>query len=82
MQHAYKTTDLAPEERMAVERSLGRAIQNDEAVKVVVHKIDEPQRGRETARRKGAAARILELSMGKGLGGTTVRELIGEGRRL
>ena len=54
----------------------------DEVVEVVVHKIDELRREQETARRKGAAARILELSKGKSLGGITVRELIEEGRRL
>jgi len=82
MQHAYKTTELAPEERMAVERLLGRTLQNDEAVEVIIHKIDELRREQETARRKGAAARILDLARGKSLGGATVRELIEEGRRL
>jgi len=82
MQHAYKTADLAPEERMAVERLLGRAMRSDEAVEVIIHKTDELRREQETAQRKGAAARILELSKGKSLGGVTVRELIEEGRRL
>jgi hypothetical protein len=57
-------------------------MQNDEAVEVIVHKIDNLRREQETARRKGAAARILELSKGKALRGITVRELIEEGRRL
>jgi hypothetical protein len=82
MQHAYKTADLGPGERIAVERLLGRTLQNDEAVEVIIHKIDELPREQEAARRKSAAARILELAKGKSLGGTTVRELIEEGRRL
>ena len=82
MQRAYKTTELAPEERMAVERLLGRALQNDEAVEFIIHKTHEPRQEQETTQRKGAAARILELAKGKSLGGVTVRELIEEGRRL
>jgi hypothetical protein len=74
MQHAYKATDLAPDERVAVERLLGRPLQNDEFVQVVAHKLDDLTEGR-------AAARILELAKGKSLGGATVRELIDEGRR-
>jgi len=81
MQHAYKTTDLAPEERLAVERLLGRTLQNDEMVEVVIRKIDDLRREQETTRRKRAAIRIRELAKGKSLGGVTVRELIEEGRR-
>ena len=44
MQHAYKTTDLAPEERVAVERLLGRTLENDESVELIIHKIDDLRR--------------------------------------
>jgi len=81
MQHAYKTSDLAPEERVAVERLIGRTLQNDEAVEVIIHKLDELRREQETARRRSAAARIRELAKGKNLNGVTVRQLIEEGRR-
>jgi hypothetical protein len=81
MQHAYKTTDLAPEERVAVERLLGRTLQSDEAVELIIHKLDEMRREQENARRKTAAARIRELAKGKSLNGVTVRQLIEEGRR-
>src|SRR5882724_10818570 len=36
MQQTYKTTDLAPDERMAVERLVCRPLQSDEAVEVLV----------------------------------------------
>ena len=81
MRHAYKTTDLAPDERLAIERLLGRQLQNDEAVEVIVHKVDELRSAPEIVDRKLAAAGILELARGKILGGATVRELIDEGRR-
>ena len=81
MQHAYKTSDLAPDERVAVERLLGRPLQNDEAVQVVTHKLDDLTEGQEATSRRRAAARIRELAKGKSLGGATVRELIDEGRR-
>jgi len=80
MQYAYKTSDLAPEERVAVERLIGRALENDEAVELVVHK-PAALRETETTGRKAAATRIRELSKGKSLNGTTVRQLIDEGRR-
>ena len=82
MQQAYKTTDLAPDERVAVERLLGRPLQNDEAVQVVTYKLDDLLEGQEATSRRRAAARIRELAKGKNLGGATVRELIDEGRRL
>jgi hypothetical protein len=81
MQHAYKTCDLAPEERVAVERLIGRTLENDEAVELIIHKLDALRREQETAQRQHALARILELAKGKTLGGATVRELIEEGRR-
>jgi hypothetical protein len=81
MQHAYKTSDLAPEERVAVERLIGRTLENDEAVELIIHRLHELGREQETARRKAAAARIRELAKGKGLNGVTVRQLIDEGRR-
>ena len=81
MQHAYKTTDLAPDERVAVERLLGRPLQNDETVQVVTCKLDDLTEGQEATSRRRAAARIRELAKGKNLGGATVRELIDEGRR-
>ena len=40
MQHAYKSTDLAPDERVAVERLLGRPLAQDEAVEVIAHKVE------------------------------------------
>ena len=76
-----KTAELAPDERIVVERLLGRALQNDEAVEVVVHKGDQFQSEQATARRKEAVARIRDLAKGKSLHGVTVRELIDEGRR-
>jgi len=81
MQHAYKTTDLAPDERLAIERLLGRQLENDESVEVIAHKVDELKSAPEIVDRKLAAAGILELAKGKSLGGSTVRELIDEGRR-
>jgi hypothetical protein len=81
MQHAYKTTDLAPEERIAVERLVGRTLQSDEAVELIIHKLDELRREQENARRKVAAARIRELAKGKRLNGVTARQLIEEARR-
>jgi hypothetical protein len=81
MHHAYKTTDLAPDERRTVERLLGRPLQNDEAVEIIAHKVDEQSRALAIVDRKLAAAGILELAKGKSLGGATVRELIDEGRR-
>jgi hypothetical protein len=81
MRHAYKTTDLALDERLTVERLLGRPLQNDEAVEIIAHKVDELRSAPEIVDRKLAAARILELAKGKSLGGATVRELIDEGRR-
>ena len=81
MHHAYKTTDLALDERLTVERLLGRPLQNDEAVEIIAHKVDELRSAAEIVDRKLAAARILELAKGKSLGGATVRELIDEGRR-
>jgi hypothetical protein len=82
MQRAYNTSDLAPGERVAVERLLGRTLQNDESVEITIHELDELRREEEIARRKGAAARILQLAKGKSLGGATVRELIEDGHRL
>jgi hypothetical protein len=81
MYHAFKTTDLAPDERLTVERLLGRQLQNDEAVEIVAHKVVELSQTPESERRKQAASRIRELAKGKRLGGATVRELIDEGRR-
>lgn len=80
-QHAHKTTDLASDERAAVERLLGRQLQDDEAVEIIAHKAPETPVSQETDSRKRAMARIFELAKGKSLGGTTVRELIDEGRR-
>jgi hypothetical protein len=81
MHHAYKTTDLAPDERLAIERLLGRQLENDESVEVIAHKVDELRSAPGIVDRKLAAAGILELAKGKSLGGATVRELIDEGRR-
>ncbi|HUQ90210.1 MAG TPA: hypothetical protein VM120_00935 [Bryobacteraceae bacterium] len=81
MSQAFKSTDLAPDERIALERLVGRPLQNDEAVQLVIHKLDELPYGPEAPRRRQAAAGILELAKGKTLHGATVRELIDEGRR-
>jgi hypothetical protein len=75
----YMTSDLAPEERIAVERLLGR--QNDEAAEIVTHKVPQLPMEEDSERRRRAAARIRALAKGKRLGGTTIRELIDEGRR-
>lgn len=80
MPDAYKTPDLGPNERAALERLLGRTLRNDEAVEITTRKIDDVQR-EHAARRKQAVARIRELAKGKTLGGATVRDLIDEGRR-
>ena len=81
MQHAYKITDLTPDDRAAVERLLGRRLQSDEAVEVSARKLPESPAAEEIERRKRVVARIRELARGKSLGGATVRELIDEGRR-
>jgi hypothetical protein len=81
MQHAHKTTDLAPDERVAVERLLGRQLQNDEAVQVVTYKLDDLKEDQKIPSRRRAAARIRELAKGKSLGGASARDLIDEGRR-
>jgi len=72
---------LRPDERVAVQRLLGRPLQNDEAVQVVTYKLDDLTEGQEATSRRRAAARIRELAKGKNLGRATVRELIDEGRR-
>ncbi len=81
MKNAYQTTDLALDERLTVERLLGRPLENDEAVEIIAHKVHEQRCAPEIVDPKLAAARILELAKGKSLGGATVRELIDEGRR-
>ena len=77
--HCHRTTDLAPDERIAVERLLGRPLREDEEIEVSARPF-EPQSA-VANRRKQAAVRIRELAKGKTLNGTTVRELIDEGRR-
>ena len=73
----HKITELSHDERVLVERILGRRLQNDETVEVTVH----PSDGTDIyERRKQAATRIRELAKGKSLGGITIRELIDEGR--
>jgi hypothetical protein len=81
MQHAYKTAELAPDERIALERLLGRQLQNDEAVQVVTYKLDDLREVQDPTSRRHAAARIRELAKGKSLGGISIRDLIDEGRR-
>lgn len=78
MQHAFKTSELSPDERAAMERLLGRNLRPDETVELVVHKQQDAQ---EAAVRATAAARIRVLAKGKGIGGLTIRELIEDGRR-
>jgi hypothetical protein len=77
----FKSTELTPEERAAVEKLIGRPLENDEAVQLTVHRVDEPQIRQPAADPRQAAARILELAKGKTLGGMSVRELLNEGRR-
>ena len=81
MHHAYKTTDLALDEGLTVERLLGRKLQDDEAVEIIARKVDELRSAPEDEPRKQAALRIRELAKSKSLGGATVRELINDGRR-
>jgi hypothetical protein len=81
MQQAYKSTDLQPEDRRAVERLVGRRLQSDEAVRVTILKVDDMAAAEDAERRRAAASRIRELAKGKRLGGATVRDLIDEGRR-
>lgn len=81
MQHAFKTGDLAPQDRTAVERLLGRSLRSDESVELIVHERDDSRRERDNGSRARAAARIRELAKGKSIGGATVRELIEDGRR-
>jgi hypothetical protein len=81
MLHAFTTADLAPDERIAVERLLGRELRSDEAVQVVIHKLGDLNEPQTASSRRHAAARIRELAKGKSLGGISVRELIDEGRR-
>jgi len=81
MQQAFRSTDLQPEDRSAVERLVGRRLRNDEAVRVTIHKVDDVAAAQDSERRRAAAARIRELAKGKQVGGATVRGLIDEGRR-
>jgi hypothetical protein len=81
MQHAIKYADLTPEDRIAVEKLLGRPMQLDEAIEVIAHKDGESIAELEAARRKQAVVRLRDMAKGKRLNGTTVRELIDEGRR-
>ena len=80
MQQTHKTTDLSPDERVAVERLLGRQLQT-EVVEVMTRKVAELPAAQENESRRQAVARIREIAKGKSLGGVTVRELIDEGRR-
>ena len=68
MQHAYKATDLAPDERVAVEWLLGRQLANDEAVEVIIHKLPKLPAAEQAKDRRHAAARIRDLAKGKSLG--------------
>jgi hypothetical protein len=79
MQHAFKMSDLAPEERVVVERLLGQTLQNDESIELTIHEGEDMRQERE--RRACAAVRIREIAEGKSIGGATVRELIEDGRR-
>jgi hypothetical protein len=81
MQHAFKSTDLAPDERVAVERLVGRAPQNDEAAQLVIHKLGAQENGGKSMSRSLPAERIREMAKGKRLGGAAIRELIDDGRR-
>jgi hypothetical protein len=81
MRHAFKSSDLAPEAKIAVERLLGRALESDEAVELSVLKLDELINAQSAARRREAASKIRELSRRKKLDGITVKALINEDRR-
>ncbi len=68
MQHAYRSTELAPEERATVERLLGRPLENDEAVEVITYRVGGGLGPDALRGRRRAVAQILELSKGKTLG--------------
>jgi len=70
-----RSIDLAPEERSAVERLLGRALADNESIQIVVQK--EP----DLAARRAAVEKIRELAKGKSLGGKSIRELLDEDRK-
>lgn len=76
MERAYKTTELPADARAAVERLIGRSLEQDEAVQVIVHR-----RQGQLTQTQAALRRIREMARGKSLQGTTIRELIEEGRR-
>jgi hypothetical protein len=80
MQQSYRAADLAPDQRIAMEQLLGRALHGDETIELILR--DRESASQETERRKSAAARIRKLAVGKSLGGSSIRELIEEGRRL
>jgi len=80
MHHAYRTTELAAEDRSTVERLLGRVLRPDEAVEIIAYVIPELAEA-ETVARSRAAVRILELAQDKHVGGLSARDLIEEGRR-
>jgi hypothetical protein len=80
MQRGHKTTELAQNERLAVERLLGRELRNDECVEIIAHRTARLPVTQDAECRK-AVSRIRELAKGKSLGGATVRDLIDEGRR-
>ena len=77
MHHAYRTTELAAEDRSTIERLLGRMLQPDEAIEIIAYVIPELAEA-ETVARQGAFARILELAKGKHVGGLSARDLIEE----
>ena len=64
MHHAYKTTELAAEDRNIVEKLLGRTLHTDEAVEVIAYVVPELAEAEAVARSR-ATARILELAKGK-----------------
>lgn len=79
MQYGIKMNELAPEERTAVERLIGRSLRNDESVQLLVHGPEDARGEQEAVLRASAIARIRELAKGKSIGGATARELIEDG---
>jgi hypothetical protein len=81
MQQAFKSTDLAPDDRLAVERLVGRPLQSDEVVQLTICKSPAQENSRNSSIRRHAAERIREMARGKTIGGASIRELIDDGRR-
>jgi hypothetical protein len=76
MPQLVRPIELAPADRLVLERLAGRLLLADEAVEFVIHKIESERNGDITASRWAACDGILELARGKRPAGASVRELI------